>query len=148
MYKINKIKEIYGVPLTSSPAAIDTISTHFNDRGIDADYYDLVVTGDLGKLGHSITKEQLLNMGLDFKERYIDCGMEIFDLERQDVHAGGSGCGCCATVFAGYLYNMIKTKKINRFLLVATGALMSTTSAFQGESIPCIAHCLEVCSCC
>ena len=130
--------------MTFSPAAIDTIFTHFKDRKIKSDYYDLVVTGDLGKLGHSIVKEQLQEMGLDLSDRYIDCGMKIFDLENQDVHAGGSGCGCCASVFAGYLYKLLNIGKLNSILLVATGALMSTTSAFQGESIPGIAHAVAI----
>ncbi len=144
LYKINKIKKIYGVPLTFSPAAIDTITAHFNDRGIDADYYDFVVTGDLGKLGHSIAKEQLENEGFYFGKKYIDCGMEIYDLQTQDVHAGGSGCGCCASVFAGYIYSLLKKGDINRVLITATGALMSTTSSFQGESIPGIAHAVAI----
>ena len=127
-----------------APAAVDTISAHFKDRKISADYYDMVVSGDLGKFGHTIVKEQLCQAGLDFEGRYIDCGMEIFDLESQDVHAGGSGCGCCASVFASYIYSLLKTQKLNRVLLVATGALMSTTSTFQGESIPGIAHAVAI----
>ena len=130
--------------MTFTPAAVDTIFTHFNDRKINADYYDVVATGDLGKLGHSITKEQLASKGLDFGDRYIDCGMKIFDLENQDVHAGGSGCGCCAAVFAGHLYSLLKNGDVDRVLLVATGALMSTTSSFQGESIPGIAHAVAI----
>lgn len=138
------IKDANNMGAAMSPAAIDTIFTHFHDRKIDETYYDLVVTGDLGKLGHSIAKEQLCIMGLDFKDKYIDCGMEIYDLENQDVHAGGSGCGCCASVFAGYIYSLLKQGNLNKVLLVATGALMSTTSAFQGESIPGIAHAVAI----
>ncbi len=130
--------------MTFSPAAVDTIFTHFKDRNIKADYYDIVATGDLGKLGHSIAKEQLKSKGLDLGDRYIDCGMKIFDLDNQDVHAGGSGCGCCASVFAGYLYNLLKNGDVSRILIVATGALMSTTSSFQGESIPGIAHAVAI----
>ena len=141
---MHKVKEIYGVPLTSSPAAVDTITAHFKDREIDENYYDIVATGDLGKLGHSIAKEQLVQSGIDLKDKYIDCGMEIFNLETQDVHAGGSGCGCCAAVFAGYIYNLLKSGRVNKVLLVATGALMSTTSTFQGESIPGIAHAVAI----
>ncbi|MBQ2897833.1 MAG: stage V sporulation protein AD [Clostridia bacterium] len=138
------IKDANNMGAAMAPAAIDTISTHFKDRNIDKDYYDLVVTGDLGKLGHAITKEQLAKEGLDFKNKYIDCGMEIFDLESQDVHAGGSGCGCCASVFAGHIYSLLKKGEINRVLITATGALMSTTSSFQGESIPGIAHAVAI----
>jgi len=138
------IKDANNMGAAMAPAAIDTISAHFKDRGIDENYYDLVVTGDLGKLGHAIAKEQLLKDGLDFKSRYIDCGMEIYDLESQDVHAGGSGCGCCASVFAGYIYNLLQKGNINRVLITATGALMSTTSSFQGESIPGIVHAVAI----
>ena len=138
------IKDANNMGAAMAPAAIDTISAHFKDRGIDENYYDLVVTGDLGKLGHAIAKEQLLKDGLDFKSRYIDCGMEIYDLESQDVNAGGSGCGCCASVFAGYIYNLLQKGNINRVLITATGALMSTTSSFQGESIPGIAHAVAI----
>ena len=104
----------------------------------------MIATGDLGELGHAIVKEQLENIGLDLKEKYIDCGMEIYDRITQDVHAGGSGCGCCASVFAGHIYSLLKTGKINRVLLVATGALMSTTSSFQGQSIPGVAHAVAI----
>ena len=138
------IKDANNMGAAMATAAIDTIHAHFQDRKIDENYYDLVVTGDLGKLGHAITKEQLLKMGLVFKDKYIDCGVKIFNLENQDVHAGGSGCGCCASVFAGYIYKLLKNGNINKILLVATGALMSTTSSFQGESIPGIAHAVAI----
>lgn len=134
------IKDANNMGAAMAASAIDTILAHFNDRNIDENYYDLVVTGDLGKIGHSMVKEQLESRGLNLNNKYIDCGMEIYDRDKQDVHAGGSGCGCCASVFAGYLYKLLQKGKINRLLLVATGALMSTTSTFQGESIPGIAH--------
>ena len=100
----------------------------------------MVVTGDLGILGHEIASEQLALKGIDLGDRYIDCGAIIYDTERQDVHSGGSGCGCIASVFTGYIYKLLKNREVNKVLLVATGALMSTTSSFQGESIPGIAH--------
>ncbi len=134
------IKDMNNMGAAMAPAAIDTISAHFKDRKIEADYYDLVATGDLGKLGHEIAKEQLEKSGLDFKGRYIDCGMEIYDIEKQDVHCGGSGCGCCASVFSGYIFKKLLKGELNKVLLVATGALMSPTSSYQGESIPGIAH--------
>lgn len=138
------IKDANNMGAAMAPSAIDTISMHFEDRNISNDYYDMIATGDLGELGHAIVKEQLENIGLDLKEKYIDCGMEIYDRITQDVHAGGSGCGCCASVFAGHIYSLLKTGKINRVLLVATGALMSTTSSFQGQSIPGVAHAVAI----
>ena len=138
------IKDANNMGAAMAPSAVDTITTHFKDREIDQNYYDIVATGDLGKFGHLIAKEQLLKNGIDLGGKYIDCGMEIYNFDNQDVHAGGSGCGCCASVFAGYLYKLLKSGKINRLLLVATGALMSTTSTFQGESIPGIAHAVAI----
>jgi stage V sporulation protein AD len=138
-----KNEEIYGVHLTSYPAAVDTITTHFNDRKLSGDYFDMVVTGDLGKIGYDIAKEQIIKNGIDIRNRYYDCGVMIYK-EEQDTHAGGSGCGCCASVFSGYIFNMLKKGEIDRVLLVATGALMSTTSAFQGNTIPGIAHAVAI----
>lgn len=127
-----------------APAAADTILTHFADTGLTPDYYDLIVTGDLGKVGKKICLE-LLNMnGLDIENRYNDCGIMIFDTKQQDVHAGGSGCGCSATVFSGYIYKEMMKGNIKRVLFIATGALMSPVSTQQNESIPGIAHAVSI----
>ncbi len=127
-----------------APAAADTILTHFADTGLTPDYYDLIVTGDLGKVGKKICLE-LLNMnGLDIENRYNDCGVMIFDTKQQDVHSGGSGCGCSATVFAGYIYKEMMKGNIKRVLFIATGALMSPVSTQQKESIPGIAHAVSI----
>jgi len=127
-----------------APAAFDTIMTHLEDTKRKPDYYDLIITGDLGTLGSEILVDLLNKKGIDIAANHNDCGKMIFDIEGQDMHAGGSGCGCCATVFSGYIYELLKTKKINRVLLVATGALMSPTSLGQGESIPSIAHAIAI----
>jgi len=127
-----------------SPAAFDTIMTHLEDTKRRPDYYDLILTGDLGTLGSKILIDLLANKGIDISTNHNDCGKLIFDIETQDMHAGGSGCGCCASVFAGYIYELLKTKKINKVLLVATGALMSPISLGQGESIPSIAHAIAI----
>lgn len=82
--------------------------------------------------------------GYNIKSNYNDCGVMIFDKDQQDTHSGGSGCGCVASVFSGYLFNMLKTKKYKKVLLIATGALMNATSAGQGESIPGIAHAVAI----
>lgn len=137
--------KFYGVSLTFSPAAIDTISRHLNDRNISPDYFDIIATGDLGYVGRQITEDQLKKQGFDMtKTKYVDCGEQIFDREKQDVHAGGSGCGCCASVFSSWLYTLLKSKKANRILVAATGALMSPTTCFQGEAIPGISHCIAI----
>ncbi len=138
------ISDVNNMGSAMAPAAIDTIVRHFKDRNIPSDYYDLVVTGDLGMIGRQIVEEQLSLYGIDIKDRYIDCGEQIFDNQKQDTHAGGSGCGCCASVFSGWLYKLLKKKKYNKILLVATGALMSPTTCFQGENIPGIAHAVSI----
>lgn len=127
-----------------APAAFDTILAHLEDTKRKPDYYDLILTGDLGTLGSEILVDLLSKKGIDISTNHNDCGKLIFDIEGQDMHAGGSGCGCCASVFSGYIYELLKTKKINKVLLVATGALMSPVSLGQGESIPSIAHAIAI----
>ncbi len=138
------IKDANNMGGAMAPAAIDTLKTHFEDTGRKPDYYDLIVTGDLGQVGSDIVKELMPDMGYDMSQNYNDCGCMIFDMENQDVHAGGSGCGCSAITLAGYLMEQLRTKAINRLLFVATGALLSPTSALQGESIPSIAHAVAI----
>jgi len=144
MYKINKIKEIYGVPLTSSPAAFDTLITHFNDLNRDFSDYGLVITGDLGYLGHRILNDMLKDKGYSPGKKLSDCGMIIFSKEEQDVHSGGSGCGCSASVLNSFLLKSLESKSLKSILFIATGALMSTVASQQGESIPGIAHAVEI----
>lgn len=138
------IKDIANMGAAMAPAAFDTIVTHLQDTRRRADYYDLILTGDLGTLGSEILIDLLKKQGIDISSIHNDCGKMIFDIEQQDMHAGGSGCGCCATVFSGYVYELLKTKKINKVLVVATGALMSPVSLGQGESIPSIAHAIAI----
>ena len=138
------IKDIGNMGAAMAPAAFDTIMTHLEDTKRKPDYYDLILTGDLGTLGSKILIDLLANKGIDISKNHNDCGKLIFDIESQDMHAGGSGCGCCASVFSGYIYELLKTKKVNKVLLVATGALMSPTSLGQGESIPSIAHAIAI----
>ena len=123
-----------------APAAYDTIRTHFEDTGRAPDYYDAIVTGDLGSIGHQIVRERFLADGVDLGVCFMDCGMLIFDPAAQDVHAGGSGCGCSASVLCGHLLARMREGCWPRLLFCATGALLSTTSAQQGESIPGICH--------
>lgn len=126
-----------------APAAVDTIVRHFQDTGRTPADYDLIVTGDLGSIGKDIIEDLLKEKGYDITRNYIDCGLTIYGPE-QDVHAGGSGCACCAVVTCGFLYKEMLKGKYNRILLVATGALLSPTSFQQGETIPCIAHAISI----
>lgn len=137
------IKDQNNMGAAMAPAAADTIYAHFEDTGLPKDYYDMVITGDLGIVGNQIADDLLASNDVRIGSILKDCGMMIYD-KNQDAHAGGSGCGCCATVFAGYLYSMLKSRKLNRILFVPTGALLSPTSVQQGESIPCIAHAVAI----
>ena len=129
-----------------APAAYDTIRTHFQDTGRTPDHYDLVVTGDLGQLGSQLLYDLFQRDGIDLAPVHTDCGLLIFDLERQDVHCGGSGCGCCASVLNGYLLNGMRSGRWKQILFCPTGALHSPTTAFQGESIPGICHAIAISS--
>lgn len=127
-----------------APAACDTLLAHFADTGTKPEDYDLILTGDLGKVGREVLINLMDTENYNMKDNYNDTGCMIFDFEKQDVHAGGSGCGCVASTFCGYVYKMLKEKKLNRVLIMATGALLSPTSSFQGESVPGIAHAMVV----
>lgn len=129
-----------------APAAVDTLLNHLEDTGRDLDYYDVVLTGDLGYVGKDIMKDLLIDAGISknmLDERYDDCGCMIYDLQ-QDIHSGGSGCGCSASIFAGYIYKKMTTGELKKVLIMSTGALLSTISPFQGESIPGIAHAVSL----
>ena len=123
-----------------APAAYETLKAHFSDTGRGPDYYDAIVTGDLGVLGHEIVSELFLADGVDLGPRYMDCGMLIYAVDAQDVHSGGSGCGCAASVLSGHLLHGMTEGRWPRLLFAATGALMSPTTSMQGDSIPGICH--------
>lgn len=130
----------YGPSLAVSPAACDTLAAVFRDTQTGPRDYDLIVTGDLGKLGHDIVVDLMARDGIDMTQNYDDCGLLLFDRDGQDMHCGGSGCGCSAGVLNGYLLRGMREKKWNRILFAPTGALLSPTSSFQGESIPGVCH--------
>jgi stage V sporulation protein AD len=138
------IKDPNNMGAAMAPAAVDTIYNHFKDTGRTPKDYDIIATGDLGKVGKEITTKLLLDYGYDVKDNYVDCGDLIFDDERQKTDSGGSGCGCSAVVTCGYFYRKLLKREIKSLLLVSTGALMSTTSSLQGESIPGIAHAVAI----
>lgn len=126
-----------------APGVADTILNHFNDLQRQAVDYDLIASGDLGAVGLLLAGEVLKQSGIDMGTRFTDCGVMIFDAS-QDVHAGGSGCGCSSVVFAGEIMRRIKARELRRVLLVGSGALHSPTSSLQGESIPGIGHAVVI----
>ncbi len=127
-----------------APAAYDTLSAHFRDTGRTLDYYDAIFTGDLGAVGHDLLQRLFAEDGIELGPRYMDCGVLIYDLNTQDVHAGGSGCGCCASVLCGHILRGMEKGVWNRVLVAATGALMSPLSCQQGMSIPGICHAVSL----
>lgn len=127
-----------------APAAADTIIAHFRDLQIDPSYYDLIVTGDLGRVGHDTAFELINKSGLELeRKQFQDCGLLMYK-DDQPVQSGGSGAGCSATVLYGHLLNQLKKGTYKRILVVATGALLSPLSFQQNESIPCIAHAVAI----
>lgn len=138
------IKDPANMGAAMSPAAADTLTAHFKDTGRDPSYYDMIITGDLGYVGRELTVKLMEESGYALTNTYTDCGIKIFDKEKQDTHAGGSGCACSAVTFAGYLYSSLKEKNINKILFVPTGALLSPMSSQQGQSIPGIAHAVAI----
>lgn len=123
-----------------APAAYCTLTAHFADTGRAPDYYDAIVTGDLGAVGSEILRELFARDGIDLGTRYMDCGRLIYATEAQDAHAGGSGCGCSASVLCGHLLDGMREGLWRRILFAPTGALMSPTVSQQGETIPAICH--------
>lgn len=127
-----------------APAAADTIMAHFRDLGLDPSHYDLIITGDLGRIGHDTAFELINKSGLKLeRKQFQDCGLLLYK-DDQPVQAGASGAGCSATVLYGHLLNQMKKGVYKRILVVATGALLSPLSFQQKESIPCIAHAVSV----
>lgn len=138
------IKDANNMGAAMAGAAEDTLITHFKDTGRNPNYYDVILTGDLGHIGKDILIDLASSKGYNIQANYNDCGVLMFDKEKQDTHSGGSGCGCIATVFSGYVYQMLQEKKYKKVLMIATGALMNSTSTQQGESIPGIAHAISI----
>lgn len=127
-----------------APAAADTLQNFLQDTGTSPDDYDLILSGDLGAVGSELFKELLERQQIKLGGNYNDCGLMLFDRAKQDVHAGGSGCGCAASVLCSYLLGKMERRELKNVLFMATGALMSPTSSQQGESIPGIAHLLHL----
>ncbi|HIR23645.1 MAG TPA: stage V sporulation protein AD [Candidatus Scatosoma pullicola] len=137
------ISDVNNMGAAMAPAACNTILTHLKDTGRAPDYYDLIVTGDLGALGSRIVKDLTWEKGVDIQPNHVDCGEIVYNVI-EDEFQGGSGAGCSAVVFNSYLMDKLRRREINRVLFAATGALLSTVSSGQGESIPCICHAVSV----
>lgn len=134
------LKESMNMGACMAPAAADTIYRHFKDFESSPADYDKIITGDLGRIGEKALLDLLNAQGFDIADRYLDCGIEIYDYELQDAHAGGSGCGCSAVVLAAQVIKNIREGVWKKVLFVPTGALLSKMSYNEGQSIPGIAH--------
>lgn len=138
---INKgITDINNMGAAMAPSAIDTLTRYFEFSDFKCEDFDLIVTGDLGYEGSEIFKDLLLGKGIDIRKNHVDCGLMIFDREKQDTHAGGSGCGCSATVMAADIIPNLENGTLKNVLFLGTGALMSPVTVFQGEGIPGVCH--------
>ena len=140
------ITDMCNMGAAMAPAAYETLSAHFRDTATSPADFDLILTGDLGKIGHSIVTDLFRADGIDMTQNYTDCGMLLYDLQAQDMHAGASGCGCSAAVLNGYLLQGLRSGMWKKILFAPTGALLSPTSSFQGESIPSICHAVCLCA--
>jgi stage V sporulation protein AD len=138
------IRDVNNMGAAMAPAAADVLCHHFEDLGIGPEDYDVIATGDLGHTGLKLLVALMKDKGYDISEMAADCGVEIFDREKQDTHAGGSGPACSAVTFAGLYYPKLRSGEIKRFLFIPTGALMNPTSTQQGESMPSIAHAVRI----
>lgn len=138
------IKDANNMGAAMAPAAYETLRMHFADLALKPSDYDLIVTGDLGQVGAAIVLDFFKRDGMDIMSNYDDCGLMIFAEKTQDVHAGGSGCGCSASVLCGHLLNGMRTGRWDKILFAGTGAMLSPTSSQQNESIPSICHAVAI----
>lgn len=138
------VKDSMNMGACMAPAACDTICQHFQDFHRTPKDYDAVITGDLGSVGKALLLDLTREQGFDLGEKHLDCGMLIFDAQEQDTHAGGSGCGCSAVTLAAYILPKVEKGEWKRVLFVPTGALLSTVSYNEGQSVPGIAHAIVI----
>ncbi len=140
------VTDVNNMGAAMAGAAYDTLSRHFVHMGSHPEDYDLIITGDLGLVGSELLSDLFIRDGISIKNYHKDCGLMIYDRATQDVHAGGSGCGCSASMMCGHFLKRIQSGELKRVLFCATGALMSTTMIQQGGSIPGVAHAVELTS--
>lgn len=137
------IKDVNNMGAAMAPAAMNTLLAHFDDTGTKPEDYDLILTGDLGNLGSELLKILMKHKGIDISEKHNDCGKLIFSDQQRTIQ-GGSGSGCSASVFNSYIIKKFRSGEYNKILFMATGALLSTISTQQGDSIPAIAHAVVI----
>lgn len=138
------IKDSMNMGAAMAPAAFDTIRQNFEDFNIQPNYYDKIITGDLGYVGKNILIDLLKEKNYDISNNHMDCGIEMFNKDEQDTHAGGSGCGCSAITLTGYVLSKLREKSWKRVLFVPTGALHSQVSFNEGKTVPGIAHAVMI----
>ena len=138
------ISDINNMGAAMAPACIDTIKRFFEESEHSVDDFDPILTGDLGYEGSKILKDLLLSEGIDIRKIHNDCELMIYDRKKQDKHAGGSGCGCSASVLAGDIIKKLESRELKRVLFIGTGALMSPLTLYQGGSIPAVAHLIHL----
>jgi stage V sporulation protein AD len=138
------LKDSMNMGAAMAPAAFETIKQNFEDLGVQPSYYDKIITGDLGYVGKNILIDLLKEKNYDITNNHMDCGIEIFDKDSQDTHAGGSGCGCSAVIFTSYILKQLKERSWKRVLFIPTGALLSQVSFNEGKTVPGIAHAVIV----
>jgi len=137
------IKDPNNMGAAMAPSAAHTLKAHFKDTNRKPDYYDAIFSGDLGKLGETILRDLMRDAGYTLDHRYSDCGHLIFS-DEQNLNQGGSGCGCSAVVLNSYIMDKLRKGEYKRILFIATGALMSPVSSYQGNTIPGIAHAVVI----
>ena len=134
------LKDSLNMGACMAPAAADLIAAHFEDFETKPEEYDKIITGDLGKVGQKILLDLLRDKGYDISDKHMDCGIEIYDGQTQDTHAGGSGCGCSAVTLSAYILKQLKERNWKKVLFMPTGALLSKVSFNEGNTVPGIAH--------
>lgn len=139
-----EVSDLNNMGAAMAGAAYDTITRHFKHMGTHPENYDVIITGDLGQVGSELMYELFKRDGVDIEKYHKDCGLMIYDREKQDVHAGGSGCGCSASMMCAHFLKRVQSGELKRILYTATGALMSPTMVQQGGTIPGIAHAVEI----
>ena len=127
-----------------APSAYETIKAHLQDLNVQPDHFDYIITGDLGQIGKELLQEMLLQDNIHVEDRLFDCGTLVFDNTKQDVHSGGSGCGCSAVILCGHLLNQLSCGKVKKILFCGTGALLSPVSTQQGLPIPGVCHAVSI----
>lgn len=138
------VKDSMNMGACMAPAACDTIYQNFIDFNVKPEEYDKIITGDLGMVGHKILIDLMQEKGFNIADRLLDCGIEIYNEQEQDTHSGGSGCGCSAVMLSARFLKMLETGELKKILFVPTGALLSTVSFNEGQTVPGIAHGLVI----